>query len=135
MIKSIRRGQKGFTLIELMIVVAIIGVITSIAVPAFMSYQARARRSEAFANLTSIARTQKSFFAERGIFYNAIPYPDPGGTQYLCLRVQLLPPVAWPDELSADLLNVFPELRSGQLPMSDEGGGDGEGRTRGAIRH
>jgi len=46
------RAQKGFTLIELMIVVAIIGILAAIALPAYQSYTARAQMTEAL-NLTS----------------------------------------------------------------------------------
>ncbi|MEZ8701565.1 type IV pilin protein [Vibrio cyclitrophicus] len=52
--KSKRTNQKGFTLIELMIVVAIIGVLSAIAVPAYKDYVAKSAASSALATLKSL---------------------------------------------------------------------------------
>jgi len=64
------RDQKGFTLIELMIVVAIIGILAAIAIPNFLAYQARARQAEARTNLGGVYVAESAFFANSGHFDN-----------------------------------------------------------------
>jgi type IV pilus assembly protein PilA len=67
----------GFTMIEMMLVVGIIGLLAAVAIPNFLVYQSKARRSEAYANLAEIVRSQKSFQAERDTFFEAaVPMPD-----------------------------------------------------------
>jgi len=56
--------KQGFTLVELMIALAIIGVLTTAALPSFLRYQLRARSSEALVNLSAIATTQEIYFAQ-----------------------------------------------------------------------
>ncbi len=67
MIHTLRQRQ-GFTLIELMIVVAIIGVLAAIAIPNFLRFQLRARAGEGKLNLEAIRTAQDSYFAEVGTF-------------------------------------------------------------------
>jgi len=56
--------SKGFTLIELMIVVAIIGILAAIAIPNYMNYQMKAKTSEAKANLGAIKTSEVAYMAE-----------------------------------------------------------------------
>jgi type IV pilus assembly protein PilA len=72
-----RRHEAGFTLIELMIVVAIIGVLAAVAIPSFQNYQWKAKRSEAFTNLAALAKTQKAYYAVADRYFGVGP-PEPG---------------------------------------------------------
>lgn len=58
------KNQEGFSLLELMVVVAIIGVLAAIGVPQYSKSQAKARQSEAKASLANLFTAEQSFMAE-----------------------------------------------------------------------
>ena len=85
MLQKLRGNSKGFTLIELMIVVAIIGVLAAIAIPSFMRYQCKAMQSEAKINLGGIRVCQEAYFAQYnkyGTNFAGIGFVPKGSVKY-----------------------------------------------------
>lgn len=72
----------GFTLIELMIVVAIIAVLSAIAIPAYQSYIRRSYLSEATTSISAIKSAEESFYTINNCYVNATAWPAsvPAGT-------------------------------------------------------
>ncbi len=62
--RTTRKSAKGFTLIELMIVVAIIGILAALAIPNFLKFQAKARQSETKTALAAVFTAQTAYYAE-----------------------------------------------------------------------
>jgi len=64
------KAKKGFTLIELMIVVAILGILAAIAIPTYMDYTKRAKVSEAMSLLSGVANAMAEYHSSTGDFTN-----------------------------------------------------------------
>ena len=81
--KMKEKGQKGFTLIELMIVIAIIGILAAIAIPNYMNYTRKAKTTEAKTNLAAIRTSEEAYRAENETYRacGADPANIPGRTQ------------------------------------------------------
>ena len=69
------RTERGFTLIELMIVVAIIGILAALAIPEFVRFQLRSKTSEAKLNIASIRTAEDAYYAANGKFAGAFLTP------------------------------------------------------------
>jgi type IV pilus assembly protein PilA len=70
-VKKLHTRRGGFTLIELMIVVAIIGILAAIAIPNFLRFQLKAKSSEGKTNLAAIRTAEESYFAEYGVYVSS----------------------------------------------------------------
>ena len=87
--RSIKRLMAGFTLVELMIVVVILGILAAVAIPAFTRYVKRSKTSEAQGNIAKIYQGQLTYYQrnlERGgtLFVNAsaLPATAPGSAKF-----------------------------------------------------
>jgi type IV pilus assembly protein PilA len=78
-----KENQSGFTLVELLVVVAIVAILAAIAIPAFSAYRADGYNAHAVVGLNSLAKAEEAYFASNGRYTTAIaqlpPYFPPTG--------------------------------------------------------
>ena len=66
-----RKDERGFTLIELMIVIAIIGILAAIAIPQFSAYRVRSYNSAAQSDVRNIATAQEAYYVDKSLYSGA----------------------------------------------------------------
>lgn len=115
----------GFTLIELMIVVVIIAILASIAVPAYTSSVRKSRRTEAKTALLDLAAREERYYATQNVYadtpaalqYGSGAWPVPVGSYYSISSVTSSAPVASPTNTTPGTytLQITPTAGSPQL--------------------
>ena len=113
------RQQQGFTLIELMIVVAIIGILAAIAIPAYQSYVAKAQTSEAFM-LMGGAKTPLSESMAQGAC--TLPTETVLAGKYGTLAASGTSPACALTFTFGAAAPVAPDLQGGTLILTHNGG-------------
>lgn len=85
------RRERGFTLIELMIVVAVLGVLAAISVQQYELMVAKAKRAEAYAGLGGLWTAERAYFASDNQYagtFDALNYSIEGGTRLAANQVK-----------------------------------------------
>ncbi|MDR3560622.1 MAG: type IV pilin protein [Negativicutes bacterium] len=117
-----RSKSKGFSLIELMITVAIIGILAAIALPSYQSYIARSNRAEAREILLEDAQFLERYYTENNKYTGAIlPYgvsPKTGTAKYTISATSLVDQAF---TLSAAPTGVMTGDGCGNLTLTSEG--------------
>jgi type IV pilus assembly protein PilE len=78
-----KQAQQGFTLIELMIAVVVVGILSAVAIPNYRSYVLKAERGAAKAVMLNLAQSQERYFTNNGTYLAiaALPTAAPAGWQ------------------------------------------------------
>lgn len=110
---STHASGRGFTLIEMIVVMAIIAILASIAIPNYSEYVIRSNRSAAQAFITDVASRQAQFFLDRRTYAAAIadlnlaPAPDLAVRYAVAINVVAGPPLAY----TVTATPIGPQLR------------------------
>jgi len=115
--------QKGFTLMELMVVIVIVAILAAVAVPLYINYVKDAQRTEAKGAIGAVITAEQTFYQANGVYTDDtfVPEPATAGTQHLnCDLTEAL--ANWDiSATTADPVTGFEVLATGKTGKSTEG--------------
>ena len=102
-IAKLQKDSQGFTLVELMIVVAIIGILAAIAIPQFSAYRIRGFNASALSDVRNLQTSQAAFFADHQLYASTLAAPD--DTTIIAAQPGAL--LAGPQALATSVISQF----------------------------
>lgn len=127
------KHARGFSLIELMVVVAIVALLAAIALPAYQAQIAKARRADAQAVLVETAQAMERYFTQQNTYVGAaLPYaeaPRDGTTKYYDIEFEAGEPTASTYVINAVPKGAMTGDMCGTLSLDDTGVQDASGTS------
>jgi prepilin-type N-terminal cleavage/methylation domain-containing protein len=123
--KEALMNRKGFTLVELLTVVAILGILAMIAIPGYIGYHKRAQRNEAYSNLQNLRLLEEQYFAENNTYIlgantnalkTALPGFRPGSSLNFDYAVTIATGVGLPTPVPFPYANTTANLNPNTTP-------------------
>jgi prepilin-type N-terminal cleavage/methylation domain-containing protein len=108
MFRTLQRNQKGFTLIELMIVVVIIGILAALAIPRFMASTTRSKQSEAKEILKQIYTMERAYRQEYDTYWgNGLSADALNPTTFSRIGVEVMPTARYTYSIACDAITFL----------------------------
>jgi len=116
-----KRREKGFTLMELLVVIVIVAILAAVAVPLYVNYVNDARRTEAKGALGAVITAEQTWFQVNGAYLaeTFVPNPTPATQQLNCDLTDAL--VNWDIAVTGVTPDGFTARASGKVGSKAEG--------------